>query len=384
MGAGAGVRLSVAVMTHPARLAQAQRLAGKLGGTNVTVACDPAPEQGPATLRTARVAWQHVAADATHHLVVQDDVQVRPNFLTRVAEAAADHPQHALAFFAEWGSATANAVRLAALRGAGWAPVVDHYVPTQALVLPAVVAREVDGFLAGLAPDTPDDIALRDLLLRRGIPAVVTVPNLVQHADVPSLIGNSPMGLRHAVCYEPGLADAGVDGGPELGMPAGLPYFSWWDRAAEFRVWDRPGATTWRSHPLDDFFGALELTAEQARHSLPGAAGRLGADGPDRIPVPAQALTDLWLTGFAIGLLAVDGSGEQHRIQPIRPAATVAVQSLAPGALRLMIDPGTLSKWTDRFAAFVTAAVLAGAATAVPAAAATRYLQTIQPFDVMR
>jgi hypothetical protein len=379
--AEAGVRLSVAVMTHPARLAAARRLAGRLGG-EATIACDPAPEDGPATLRTARLAWRQAGPDATHHLVVQDDVRVRPGFVDRVAEAVARFPGHALAFFAEWGSATATAVRVAALRGEGWAPVVDHYVPTQALVLPVAVAREVDGFLAGLAPDTPDDHALRDLLGRRGVPCLVSVPNLVQHDDVPSLIGNADMGLRRAVCYAPVLADARVDGAEALDPPAGLPYFSWWDRAAEFRIWDHPGGSTWRGIPLDDFFTTVGLAAATVRDGLSGATDRLAGGDPGGLAVPAPALVDLWLTGFAIGLLAAGGTGDEDRVRPRRPVAALALRSLAPGALRLLVDARTLSRREERLAEFVTEAVRAGAGTAVPGALPTRYPRTGRPAGV--
>src|SRR5437660_12652471 len=128
-------------MTHPARVQSAERLGAEHRDRDLRIACDPAPELGPATLRTARAAWAMVAPHATHHLVIQDDVILPDRFFEHVAAALACRPDSALAFFAEWGCATATAIRVAALRGASWAEVVDWYVPTQALALPAAVAR---------------------------------------------------------------------------------------------------------------------------------------------------------------------------------------------------------------------------------------------------
>ena len=124
---------------------------------------------------------------------------------------------------------------------AAWVPALDHYVPTQALVMPVAIARKVDDFLAPLPLQVADDEAFRDLLAQHGVPALVSVRNLVEHADTPSIAGNSFLGLRRGACYRPDLAEAGISNEPVLAAPVFLPYFSWWDHAAEFRLWNIPG-----------------------------------------------------------------------------------------------------------------------------------------------
>lgn len=338
------VTLSVAVMTHPARAAQAEKLAGDLQGCPVQVIQDPAPERGPATMRTARAAWAAVAPDATHHLVLQDDVVPVPGFLDEVRRAVRAHPGHALAFFAEWGSRSATPIRIAALCGHAWAEVVDFYIPAQALALPAAVARAADGYLATQSEDTPDDIALHGYLHGAGVPVWVSVPNLVEHADTPSLIGNQIMGLRRSACHIPdagggrGLAD------PQrtavTGLPA-FPYFSWWDKAAQSFSRQSPTATQWQegsgrdvttAYGIDD--AAVHAAFEDWCRSVPaqrwselvGLVGR-------------ATLRDLWVVAFSTGLLAgVYRPGLDEAATMSVPAQT-ALASLAPGALRSVVDP---------------------------------------------
>jgi hypothetical protein len=375
-------KLSVAVMTHPARLTDARRLRSELrtGGdsdTEVVIACDPAPHEGPSTLRSARLAWRQTGTDATHHLVVQDDIQVHPHFLAHVVDAVTRHPDRALSFFTEWGSATATAVRIAALRGDAWVPVVDHYVPTQALVMPAAVARDVDAFLAPLPTQAVDDEALRDFLSRQGVEALVSVRNLLQHSDAPSIFGNSYMGLRRGACYRPDLAESGVPAGPVLDHPAVLPCFSWWDRAAEFRLWDAPGDVAWHSRPIAELFETVGMAPDRLGDGLVAAVASLTEALPHRIPVPGAALADLWATACAIGLLAVRGADRSIEDSLRRPEAQVSLQTLAPGALRLIADHEELTRWAGPFTEFVIDAVRAGATAELPGVFPDHYLPAL-------
>jgi hypothetical protein len=77
------VSLSVAVMTHPRRRDHAQKLAAALHPYPVDIVLDPAPDGPPESLRTAVRAWA-AAGDATHHLVVQDDIVVTDGFIGHV------------------------------------------------------------------------------------------------------------------------------------------------------------------------------------------------------------------------------------------------------------------------------------------------------------
>lgn len=106
-------QVSSAVMTHPVRLAQAQDLAERLRLDGL--ALDPAPEGPPSALRTALVAWSAAAPEASHHLVVQDDVDAPAELLEIVTGAAARFPDEALVFYTNWHARNGAAARLAAL-----------------------------------------------------------------------------------------------------------------------------------------------------------------------------------------------------------------------------------------------------------------------------
>lgn len=128
-------QVSSAVMTHPVRLAQAQDLAERLRLDGL--ALDPAPEGPPSALRTALVAWSAAAPEASHHLVVQDDVDAPAELLEIVTGAAARFPDEALVFYTNWHARNGAAARLAALAGASWVRAVpDEFTPSLAVCLP--------------------------------------------------------------------------------------------------------------------------------------------------------------------------------------------------------------------------------------------------------
>jgi hypothetical protein len=356
----AGVRLSAAIMTHAHRLARSRRLAERFLEWDLRIACDPSPEQGPATLRTARVAWGAAGGEATHHLVIQDDVILLSSFFEHVEAAVARNPGAALAFFAEWGSRTSGAIRIAALRGASWAEVVDDYIPTQALVLPIEVARGAADFMARLPPEIPDDIALHDYLRAEGIAELVSTPNIVEHADLPSLIGNTWMGPRRATCYSAESAAAGIPGEAALLGLTCVPYYAWWDRCTECRVRPDGQATTWRKRStravLADFAvttAFIDTAHMEALGSLRHAARLVDLLGE-------KVLADLWLTAFALGFVAAEG------LQPIGEGTmksdTVAraLHSLAPGALRNIVCPEDMDWVSHCLSPFLSTAVRMG------------------------
>ncbi|MFE5996928.1 MULTISPECIES: hypothetical protein [unclassified Streptomyces] len=207
--------ISAAVMAHPRRAAEAARLADALPGWGTEVVVDPAPEAGPGALRTARAAWAAVAPDATHHVVLQDDVVPCRDFAAQVAHAVRELPDAPLALYANWNSWNGAATRAAALQGASWVPAVPgEWTPSLALVLPRA---DVEALLAAVPPDTagpdPDDTVLARELGRRGRRVLIPVPHWVEHADGASLVGNDVYGPRHSACF----ADD-TDGGPD---PAG-------------------------------------------------------------------------------------------------------------------------------------------------------------------
>src|SRR5262245_1863058 len=70
------VRISTAVMAHPARREQAEQLQRRHPELNAEIVFDPDPDGKPATLRTAVAAWSRIREGATHHFVMQEDVQL--------------------------------------------------------------------------------------------------------------------------------------------------------------------------------------------------------------------------------------------------------------------------------------------------------------------
>ncbi|GAA4046936.1 hypothetical protein [Nonomuraea soli] len=215
--------LSTVVMTHPARLDRARRLAAQLSRLEPRIVVDPAPDEGPSTLRTAAAAWSAVAPGVTHHLVVQDDAIPCAHFPERVLAAVARHPGLPLSLFAEWGSHTAHSLRMVAAAGGTWTEVADQYVPSVALVMPAALARAF-GRAATEEPGTfagQDDVALRQFMTAAGTRALCRIPNLVEHAEEESLTGNDGYGPRHSVCF---LDDVRDGPAPEsVGLAERLP-----------------------------------------------------------------------------------------------------------------------------------------------------------------
>jgi hypothetical protein len=196
-------------MAHPSRREHAEQLLRRHPELDVQIVFDPDPGGGPATLRTALAAWSRVKDGATHHLVLQDDVQLCHDFSAVMLQALSVAPVGAIAFFANWFASTSQSVRLAALAGASWAPVADPWAPTQALVLPAELAADFASFAEGYTKDKPDNRAMSEFLEVRGVPIYVSVPNLVQHRPTPSLLLNDLLyGLRDSVVF-PESADVG-------------------------------------------------------------------------------------------------------------------------------------------------------------------------------
>jgi hypothetical protein len=203
-------QVSTAVMAHPARRQQAEQLQRRHPELNAEIVLDPDPDGKPATLRTAVAAWSRVREGATHHLVMQEDVQLCRNFNTTMHQALSVAPQGGLAFFTNWTMATAQAVRLAAVGGASWTPAVDAWVPTQALLLPADVARGFAPFAERYPAEKPDNRAMAEYLGERGLITYVAIPNLVEHRRTSSLLFNDLFyGVRNSVAF-PESADVGM------------------------------------------------------------------------------------------------------------------------------------------------------------------------------
>jgi hypothetical protein len=331
--------LSAAIMTHPARLRQAEDLCEKHPELSATVVADPEPGAVRSALRCAREAWRAVPPEATHHLVLQDDAELCDGFLDAVLDAVAMRPDDALALFTEWGSRTAHLSRIAAIRGAGWAEAVDEYVPSLALILPAEAARRFAGFEY---QSTADDVAMRAFLDEVGIAAYVRVPNLVEHRAMPSVAGNDEMGERRSVCYFPHATEVSsiaVDGLPVV------PHFSWWEGRSVCRV---RSDTSWRKIPTRDFLADRGVDVDGFL-----ASGVHADSGISEI-----LFSGLRLTAFTIGMIAEprDASAIHGRI------ADRALATLPSGGLRRFVPRSALVNVSVRLKPMIVSAVRSGAA----------------------
>ncbi|TMC09011.1 MAG: hypothetical protein E6J41_11565 [Chloroflexi bacterium] len=297
------IRLSVAIMTHPRRLAMAEALAERLG-CQPAIALDPEPDGPPSSSRSAAVAWGLAPAWATHHLVLQDDAQPAPGFLPAVREAVAAHPEIPVSLYAHWNSWNGALARLALRCGrAGSELIPTEHVPTVALVMPRPLAADFAGFAARVPAEVPDDEAVSIFARRHGLRGCLVVPNLVEHAGVESLAGNDRRDEeRRSACFLPERPSpaAGILRVAEVPV---LPFLRWGEPAAV--VEDVPGRWITVSGP--EALWALGLDEEplwdgcaRAVAALPAAAAGLAAAASGRL------LSSLWLTGYLEGAVLAD------------------------------------------------------------------------------
>jgi hypothetical protein len=354
------VVLSASVMAHPDRSASAHRVLASLGLENARVAFDPEPEGPASSLRSARLAYADAAhSRGTHHLVLQDDVTFSRAFLESARALLSHHPDDAVSFFVEWGSRTASLARWAVFTGAAAVPVVNPYVPTQALALPRGLAVGLARFLTEETEHgEADDEAVLRFLRARGVRALVAVPNLVEHEDLPSLTGNSGHGARHSVCFAP---EGAVHDASVLDPPRLVPMVAWnVGRAVVVDLRDDVPATRRATLGVLCAWGATEAGLREA---LARAVGRRSyAVAPD-------LLFEAWITAVAMGALQ-----ERHwpgTVGPLRgrldePLVARALATLVPGALRVFADPAALERRSGDLAPLVLAAMEYGAAHCRP------------------
>lgn len=361
-GDNGAIVLSATVMAHPHRSAMAERLVRDHPELGLNIVYDPEPAAAnPSALRAARLAWSHASPDATHHLVLQDDSLLCPDFADSLLDAIAQQPNAALCLFTEWGSRSAALVRLAALTGSAFAAVVDPYLPSQGLVLPREYA---DGFADASADgEDTDDGVLGKYVRTVGLPAYVMVPNLVEHGDSPSIVGNDVLGERKSACFT---------GNPHRSEPAHpivvtevteTVFMSWMRGVAEWQQTEDPYAAGDTSiHPLEYLesqgFDASNL-AQGFQTVLNSAISRRKAPAA----INQSLLFELFCGYFAFGL----SQGRQGTIltagvddEVVRAAFSTA----APGGFRRFISASYLREHLDGLSSLAQTAFRAGYAAA--------------------
>ncbi|RLK61432.1 NAD-dependent epimerase/dehydratase family protein [Actinokineospora cianjurensis] len=302
------VKLSGAVMTHPKRLAEAQVIADADTAGRIAVILDPEPEGKPTALRVAPLSWSCVPDDATHHVVLQDDVVLAQGFYDHAERAAAAFPDEAVAFYGGWEARNGAVARLAALTGVEWAYTLQEHVPCQALMLPAELARGYARFQREHGDGWPYDVVIQRYLNDRGVPVRFCTPSTVQHDDLPSLAGNSYHGFRQATWFTPTLREHTTDRSPRFPV---VPFYQY----GEARTAVQRGAE-WEFLETDRYLRRIGLL-DQARKDRAAVSTDL------REPIS----TAVWLTGFALGVVTADAP------EPDPVAAVAVMDTLGPGGL---------------------------------------------------
>nr|BEK64640.1 hypothetical protein KPHV_18670 [Kitasatospora purpeofusca] len=307
------MRLSGAVMSHPKRAEEARRLAEADPRGRVRVIMDPEPDGRPTALRVAPLSWSCVAPDATHHLVLQDDVVLAEGFYEHAERAAAAAPGEAIALYAGWEARNGAVARLAALAGAPWAYTLQEHVPCQALMLPAEAARGYEAFQREHGGGWPYDVVVQRYLNAIGMPVRFCTPSTVQHDDLPSLAGNTYHGFRQATLFTGEAGPAEADG-PCPRFPV-VPFYQYGEaRCAVLR------GTEWEY---------LETERQLARTGLLDAClAALAAAGPDAAAgLPDGSGRAVWLTAFALGAVTADLP------EPDPQVAAAVMETLGSGGL---------------------------------------------------
>ncbi|MFD7920622.1 NAD-dependent epimerase/dehydratase family protein [Streptomyces sp. NPDC059740] len=305
------VTLTGAVMTHPRRTQAAEALAATDPAGRIRVVTDPDPSGPPTALRTADPSWSCVGEDATHHLVLQDDVLPAEGFFAYVEKVAAAVPDEAVAFYEGWEGRNSGVVRLGALTGAQWAYAVDEHVPSLALMLPAHAARGYAAFAAAHGGGWPYDVVIQRYLASLGIPVRLAVPSTVDHDDVPSIAGNSTHGWRRATFYS---ARAEAPSTYDCATFPVVPFYQYGEAKCAVR-----------------YGGEVEYTETERHLRRIGLAesSRRAYEATARPGLPEEVCHQVWLTGFATGAAV-----EDLKAPDPDPAVLAAVmESLGPGGL---------------------------------------------------
>lgn len=293
--------LSVAVMTHPSRVASATALARRLADPTVRVVLDPRPDDPPATLRTSAEAWAAHSPDAENHLVVQDDALPVEGFLDLARAAADAHEGCGVAHYAEWASRNGAAVRMAAAVGARSVETVPDYVPCQALSLPRAAAEEYAAFArAWKDPWEADDVVLLRYTEHVGLPVRITVPNLVAHDQLPSLVGNDVKGERDSACFN-GDEHGGPDRLPLLRGLTVLPFL----KHGRAQVYARTAAegNIWKTLGIDEAEPWTGLPQREVDAAHRADAPQLAGPWSEKLraSVPPEQCKAVWTSAFMIG-----------------------------------------------------------------------------------
>lgn len=184
--------VSFAVMAHPRRRHQAERLAAELGDAPIAWAQPPWAKKGDWTpiWRTRRAALR-LHTDAPFHCIVQDDAILAPGFRERVEQLVTAGEYLYGLFFRK--KRRYRGINVLADTAQASGSFVSRRGPILGVGLVFPVAWIDDLVTFGdRDPGTDgDDDRIRRWLHERGYSVCYPIPSLVDHQAGPSLIGNA-------------------------------------------------------------------------------------------------------------------------------------------------------------------------------------------------
>ncbi|WP_344406380.1 hypothetical protein [Dactylosporangium fulvum] len=378
--ASAEVRLSAVVMTHPSRRRAAEALRDRHPDLNLTIVEDPEPAGPPSALRTARLAWGAVTPDATHHLVVQDDMELVEGIAGLARQAAVAMPDQILSLFSEWGSRTAHAVRLGAIEGVSWVPVIDPYIPTAALLVPAQVARDLAKFPAD--DSAPDDVVLLEYVREHNLVAYVSIPNLAEHTGSQSLVGNDTFwGPRHAALYA-GRLDTVPALDSTVSQQTLVPHLLVWDGFSLALVRDAyvdPTRSQWSAIPTFLYLAERGVTVPDLLAWFGEATADLFKDGEVRTLVGDSVVFQSWVNHLAYGVAAAEVLPDLATLteRMSDPVVIEGMRTLVPGMYQRFLPVPSTLRLRDIMDDFIRGAIQVG--FTVPAQLAARAALAAEP-----
>ncbi|MFG2007100.1 hypothetical protein ACGFNU_48925 [Spirillospora sp. NPDC048911] len=318
------IRISAAIMHHPRRAHRIPSLLRACAPLEPAVVPDPEPDGRPSPLRTAKRAWAAIGRDATHHLVLQDDVRLVPGFAGQLQEAVSRRPMHGVSSFCLWHTPhNSYLVRRAAVAGAAYARLSPfEWTPTQAFVLPVQHARALADYLAGIPDEVQDDDEMVVIFCReRGIPVVATVPHLMDHGHAESLVEGHSDGLR-ATVFTPDRRWPVDHPSADLELPPGPYTVALQDSVCTIRLM--------YGDPVEHecgwyWYDACALAGVDPEEILDAGATHLSRV-PGRV---LSTMTEVWAACYLLGM-------DVARSAP----STDAWGPLAPAAIESWIDQG--------------------------------------------
>lgn len=200
--------VSVAITAHPKRRAWAEQLARELE-------VEPTWDRGRGRWDTARRAWLSYNPDATHHLVVEDDIILGQRFLEGLIEAIREVPTSPIVpFTMRYRIAGERQQRYLQSIDEGRSWFIDRQsMSSQAIVLPIADIEEMVAFADPLE-GRGNDMRPRAFYEHHQVQVWHTLPSLVQHRtdENPTLAGSQAREVpRNSMFYLDGRCATDVD-----------------------------------------------------------------------------------------------------------------------------------------------------------------------------